>query len=161
MYYRFCGSVIQGTAHNLTHEAASAQCDAIDLQTVEGERVTRVYIADGLEIHEDCDPEDCDECHDLILAAHRLEFAELEKIPILIVKSPEPSCTARNCQNLVYLGPTRRTMPTTYRPEHELNVCLRLWVSFGAVFSLSNMLNDHMKAPVPGLCDDSSGFSFR
>lgn len=69
-------------AHNLTQEAASARADEIRQQKVEGERVTLVYIMDGLEPHEDSDPEECDGCHgchDLRLAAHRSVLAELEK----------------------------------------------------------------------------------
>ena len=66
-------------AHNLTHEAATALADEIHRQRVEGERITRVYTIDGVELHEDCEPEDCDGCRDLTLAAHRLEFAELEQ----------------------------------------------------------------------------------
>jgi hypothetical protein len=66
-------------AHNLTHEAANALAEEIHQQTVEGERVTRVYTIDGLEVHESSNPEDCHGCRELILAAHKLEFAEIEK----------------------------------------------------------------------------------
>ncbi|HZR57470.1 MAG TPA: hypothetical protein VFA74_11400 [Terriglobales bacterium] len=66
-------------AHNLTHDEAKAQADEIHDQRVEGERVTRVYIVDGREPHEDADPEECDACHDLILAAHREELAALKR----------------------------------------------------------------------------------
>jgi hypothetical protein len=67
-------------AHNLTHETAKAQAEEIQKQRIEGERLTLVYIMDGLELHEDCDPEDCEGCHDLIVEAHKLELAELEKM---------------------------------------------------------------------------------
>ncbi len=66
-------------AHNLTHEAASAQADEIRQQKVEGEAVTLVFTMDGLKPHEDSDPEECDECHALRLAAHRAVLAEMEK----------------------------------------------------------------------------------
>jgi hypothetical protein len=66
-------------AHNLTHDTAIALENEIHQQRVEGERVTLVYIVDGLTPHQDSDPQDCDECDDLILAAHKLELAELEK----------------------------------------------------------------------------------
>jgi hypothetical protein len=66
-------------AHNLTHESAKSQSDEIYLQRVEGERVTRAYIMDGRESHTDCDPEDCDACHELIVAAHREELAVIER----------------------------------------------------------------------------------
>ncbi len=69
-------------AHNLTHEAAESQAEEIQRQRVEGERVTLVCIMDGREPHEDCDPEECDACPDLILAAHRegLEMIEREML---------------------------------------------------------------------------------
>lgn len=66
-------------AHNLAHEAAKSQADEIYQQRVEGERVTRVYIVDAREPHENCEPEGCDACHDLILAAHREELALIER----------------------------------------------------------------------------------
>ena len=55
-------------AHNLTDEAAKSQADEIQRQRVEGERVTLVLTVDGRETHEDCEPEECDACHELILA---------------------------------------------------------------------------------------------
>jgi hypothetical protein len=67
-------------AHNLTHEAAKSQADEIYRQRIEGERVTRVYIMDGREPHEECDDlEECLACHDLILAAHREELEKFEQ----------------------------------------------------------------------------------
>ncbi len=66
-------------AHNLTHDDAITLEGEIRQQRVEGERVTLVYIVDALEPHQDCDPKDCDECADLILASHKQELAELEK----------------------------------------------------------------------------------
>ncbi len=66
-------------AHNLTQEAANTLANEIHGQRVEGERVTRVYTMDGLEVHESVDPEDCGPCRDLIVAAHKAELAELEK----------------------------------------------------------------------------------
>lgn len=38
-----------------------------------------MYIMDGREAYKDCDPEDCDPCHELILAAHREELAVIER----------------------------------------------------------------------------------
>jgi hypothetical protein len=67
-------------AHNLTDEAAKSQADEIQRQRVEGERVTRVLTMDGRETHEDCDPEECDACHELILAAYRVELQEIERV---------------------------------------------------------------------------------
>jgi hypothetical protein len=71
--------VFRAFAHNLTHDVTKSQADEIYQQRVEGERVTRVYIMDGHEPHEDGGPEECDDCHDLILAAHREELALLER----------------------------------------------------------------------------------
>lgn len=67
-------------AHNLNHDIAKSQADEIQRQQVEGERVTLVYIMDGRETHQDCDPEECDACYALILAAHRQELEEIERV---------------------------------------------------------------------------------
>src|SRR5882724_4059823 len=66
-------------AHNLTHDGAIALESEIRQQSVEGERVTRVYIIDGLELHQDCDPKDCEGCAELKLAALKEELAKLSK----------------------------------------------------------------------------------
>jgi hypothetical protein len=66
-------------AHNLTHDDAVKLESEIRQQRVEGERVTLVYIVDGLEPHQDCEPKDCDGCSELTVAAHKQELGELEK----------------------------------------------------------------------------------
>jgi hypothetical protein len=69
----------EGLAKSAYQEAATAQADEIRQQKVEGERVTLVYLMNGLEPHKDCDPDECDKCDDLRLAAHKSVLAKLEE----------------------------------------------------------------------------------
>jgi hypothetical protein len=66
-------------AHNLTRDAAKSLEEDIRQQRVEGERVTLVYLMNGGETHEECEPDECCACHEMILAAHRQELQALEQ----------------------------------------------------------------------------------